>query len=95
MQFLTLSKRRDDATAPDEKTITAEVRRARALYSQGNIRQLWHRADGPGASVLWEAENEAELRQMLESLPLFQAAFVEVTIIPLRPWAGFCPDSAV
>jgi muconolactone delta-isomerase len=92
MQFLTISRRHDGSTTPpDPEIVTAEVRRARALYAEGRIRQLWHRADGPGACVLWEAENEGEVRRMLESLPLFLAGQVEVTIVPLSPWAGFAP----
>jgi muconolactone delta-isomerase len=95
MQFLTLSRRHEGAaTPPDAEAVKAEVRRARALYAEGRIRQLWHRADGPGACVLWEAGSEAEVRLMIESLPLFLAGQVEVTIVPLCPWAGFAPNAA-
>jgi hypothetical protein len=39
---------------------------------------------------LLEAENEAEARERLNTLPLVNAGMLEVTIIPLKPYAGFC-----
>jgi muconolactone delta-isomerase len=92
MQFLTLSRRKESVEAPGDELVEAEVQRARVLYAQGYMRQLWHRADGPGACVLWEVEDEARLWELLKSLPFFQAGMVEVSVIPLRPWAGFGPE---
>jgi muconolactone delta-isomerase len=92
MQFLTLSRRKETAEAPEIELIVAEVQRARVLYVDGYMRQLWHRADGPGACVLWEVEDEGRLWELLKSLPFFQAGIVEVSITPLRPWAGFGPE---
>lgn len=91
MQFLTLSRRLTTELMGDE-LVRAEVKRARVLYSEGHIRQLWHRADGPGACVLWEAESEGHLRGMLETLPFVQAGIVEVSVVQLRPYAGFGPE---
>jgi muconolactone delta-isomerase len=92
MQFLTLSRRKERVEAPGDELVGAEVQRARVLYAQGYMRQLWHRADGPGACVLWEVEDEGRLWELLKSLPFFQAGMVEVSIIPLQPWAGFGPE---
>ncbi len=89
MQFLTVSRLQVRDSAPGEDLIRAEVQRARALYSEGRIRQLWHRTDGPGACVLWEAESEEQLREMLATLPFSQAGIVEISVIPLRPYSGF------
>lgn len=91
MQFLTLSRRKEKVEAPETELVRAEVQRARVLYAEGYIRQLWHRNDGPGACVLWEVEDEGQLWELLKSLPYFQAGMVEVSVIPLRPWAGFGP----
>ena len=95
MQFLTVSQRVEGAQAPGEELVRAEVQRALVLYAEGHMRQLWHRTDGPGACVLWEVEDEGRLRELLKSLPMFQAGLVGVTVIPLRPWAGFAPEKAV
>ena len=94
MQFLTLSRRREATEVHGDEQVRAEVQRARVLYSEGRIRQLWHRADGPGACVLWEAESESQLREMLETLPFVQAGIVEVSVVQLRPYAGFGPEGS-
>jgi muconolactone delta-isomerase len=92
MQFLTLSRRKERVEAPENELVRAEVQHAKVLYAQGYMRQLWHRGDGPGACVLWEVENESRLWELLKSLPYFQAGIVDVSVIPLRPWAGFGPE---
>jgi len=93
MQFLTLSRRKERVEPPGNELAEAEVQRARVLYARGYMRQLWHRTDGPGACVLWEVEDEGQLWELLKSLPFFQAGMVEVSVIPLRPWAGFGPET--
>jgi len=93
MQFLTLSRRMEKVEAPDNELVEAEVQRARVLHAEGYMRQLWHRADGPGACVLWEVEDEGRLWELLKSLPFLRAGVVEVSVIPLRPWAGFGPEA--
>ena len=93
MQFLTLSQRAERVEAPDNELVEAEVQRARVLHAQGYMRRLWHRADGPGACVLWEVEDEGRLWELLKSLPFLRAGVVEVSVIPLRPWAGFGPEA--
>jgi hypothetical protein len=41
---------------------------------------------------VWEAANEAEVRQACESLPIFKAGMLEiVAFVPLEPYAGFAP----
>jgi muconolactone delta-isomerase len=92
MQFLTVSRRRTDQFSDAEFTarVAAEVAQARALYAAGFIRQIWHRRDVAGACILVEAASEDEVRQKLQTLPLVAAGMLEVTVIPLKPYAGFC-----
>jgi hypothetical protein len=48
----------------------------------------------PGAAILWEAADEAEVRASLESLPMFQLGMLEiVAVVPLHPYPGFAPKS--
>ena len=62
----------------------------RALYAAGILRQIWKRGDMPGASIVWEAKNEVEVRMAIESLPIYQAGMLElVSLIPLEPYPGF------
>ena len=93
MQFLTLTRRLTERFTDAEfaARLDQEVAQARVLYAEGFFRQLWSRGDIPGACLLIEADSEAHVRERLDTLPLFQAGMLEVTIIPLKPYRGFCP----
>jgi muconolactone delta-isomerase len=95
MQFLSLSRRRTDAFPPEAFTpdlAARESQRIKELYAAGLLRQIWSRGDMPGASILWEASNEAEVRAALDSLPIKQAGMLEIVFLaPLAPYRGFCP----
>ena len=93
MQFLAISKRLDTKFAPTDLAVLAEdeFEQGRALYAQGFIRQIWHRADTPGACLLLEAESGQQVREMLGTLPFFQAGILDILVIPLKPYAGFGP----
>jgi len=95
MQFVTLSRRRTEkfSDADFAPYISDEMQQARALYAEGFIRQIWRREDVPGACILWEADTEANVRDLLNRLPLVRAGMLEiVALIPLRPYAGFGPQ---
>ena len=89
---MTLSRRRTEqfSDADFAARVQAEVAQARVLYAQGFIRQIWHRGDVPGACLLVEAESEAQVRETLNTLPMVGTGMLEVSIIPLKPYAGFC-----
>jgi muconolactone delta-isomerase len=95
MQFLSLSRRLVDKFPKEAFTpelAARETARVRELYASGTLRQVWKRGDIPGASILWEAPSEAEVRTAIESLPIYQAGMLEiVALIPLEPYPGFCP----
>jgi len=93
MQFLTISKRVDGTGSEHvlSTLIEAEFERGRTLYSLNFIRQIWHRADMPGACLLVEAESEQQVREMLGTLPFFRAGMLEIMVIPLKPYPGFGP----
>ena len=95
MQFLTLSRRRTDAFPPEAFTpelLAHESAQVRELYASGILRQIWLRGDMPGASILWEADSEADVRTALDTQPLFKAGMLEVlALVPLKPYPGFCP----
>jgi muconolactone delta-isomerase len=95
MQFLSISRRRTDAFPPESFTPelgARESQRVKELYAAGLLRQVWRRADTPGAAILWEAASESEVRDALESLPIFKAGMLELTaLVPLEPYPGFGP----
>jgi muconolactone delta-isomerase len=92
MQFLTISRRRTERFTDAEfaARVDEEIAQARVLYANGFIRQIWHRSDIAGACILVEAESEEQAREKLNTLPLVRAEMLEVTIVPLKPYAGFC-----
>ncbi len=66
MQFLSISQRRKGFAEEEYASLAEqEMERARELYAEGWIRQIWHRADIPGACLLWEAgERRADSRKV-------------------------------
>lgn len=92
MQFLSISHTLEGFTqAQYALLVEAEVKRARELYSEGAIRQLWHRADAPGVCILWEATSAEDVWGMLNTLPFTKAGIVGSSLIPLKPYIGFGP----
>jgi muconolactone delta-isomerase len=90
MQFLSISQRRKGFAEEEYASLAEqESERARELYAAGLIRQIWHRADMPGACLLWEAEGEEQVREVWETFPFAGAGMTEVTLIPLKPYGGF------
>ena len=87
MQFLSLSTRRSERFSDDEfaELADTEASRARELYAAGFIRQIWYRADLPGACMVLEAESLDEVHARLSTLPLIRAGMLEVSIVPLVP----------
>jgi muconolactone delta-isomerase len=94
MQFLSVSRRRVDQFPPEAFTpalAAQEAGRVKALYASGLLRQVWKRADTPGAAILWEAASEAVVRAAIASLPIYQAGMLEIeAVVPLEPYPGFC-----
>lgn len=92
MQFLSISQRREGFAEEEYARLAEqESERARELYAAGLIRQIWHRADIPGACLLWEAEGEEQVREVWKTFPFAQAGMTEVTLVPLKPYGGFKP----
>ena len=91
MQFLVITRRKTESFPPAlfAEKFDAEVARARELYREQFTRQIWHRADGNGACQIVEAPDEAYVRERIGSLPFAEADMMDITIIALKPYAGF------
>ena len=95
MQFLSISQCRNGFAEEAYASLAEqEMERARELYSQGWIRQIWHRADIPGACLLWEAVNEEQVREMWSTFPFAHAGMTEMLLVPLKPYGGFRPTKS-
>ena len=91
MQFLAVLKGRSDRfTEADFAAHRSQERaQARTLYAQGFIRQIWHRGDGGGACIVFEADSEEHVNALLNTLPFVKAGMLDVMIVPLKPYSGF------
>ena len=91
MQFLAVLKGRSDrfSDADFAALRSQEREQARALYAQGFIRQIWHRGDGGGACIVFEADSDTHVRALVNTLPFAKAEMLDILIIPLKPYAGF------
>ncbi len=90
MKILVLPRRRDGV--PIEKMqphFTAEVQAVWDLYAQGVIRELYTRADQPGAAILSvEAPSIEDARKSLARLPLVAMNLLDLDFIPLAPFTN-------
>ena len=94
MQFTILTRRRIDQfdDAAFAALQEAEGEAVRGLYADGVIRQIWMRGDMPGAVITIEANDEAEVRKNLDTLPMNRAGMLEIlAVVPLKPYRAFCP----
>jgi muconolactone delta-isomerase len=69
--------------------LQAEARRVWELHQSGSIRELYFRADRSEAVLILECLDVGEAQQILDSLPLVQAALITFDIIALVPYPGF------
>lgn len=93
MQFMVMSRRRTEqfAEADFERVIPDETAEVRRLYADGIVRQIWLRADLPGACFVIEAPDLENARSIVDALPMARSGLSEFTVIPLHPYRGFGP----
>ncbi len=88
-----MSRRKVDEFGPEAFTPelgAAEAQRVKELYATGILRQVWLRGDTAGAAILWEAASESDVRAAIESLPIYKAGMLELTVLTeLKPYPGF------
>ena len=94
MQFLSISQRRKGFAEEEYASLAEqESERASELYAAGLIRQIWHRADMPGACLLWEADDEEQVHEKWKTFPFAQAGMTAMLLIPLKAYGGFRPTN--
>ncbi|AZI65859.1 hypothetical protein EHW12_32785 (plasmid) [Rhodococcus sp. NJ-530] len=91
MQFMVLSRRLTERFSDLEfdELIPAETDRVQALYADAVVRQIWLRADLPGACFLIEAPDPDAAQEIVQTLPMASSKLSEFTVIPLTPYRGF------
>jgi len=69
--------------------LAAESRRAIEMYRDGQIREIYSRADGKGAVLVFEAESAAVVEACMRSLPLVEKGMLGFEIYGAGPYRGF------
>lgn len=72
-----------DATGP---LMVQEIEAVWRDYSRGLIREIYERVDQRGVVMVCEANDRAEVEEMLTNLPLAKAGFLDTQVIELSPF---------
>jgi hypothetical protein len=90
MKMIALETERP-GTQPGDFTpeLKAEAIAVWRLYQAGIIRELYFRQDRSEAVLILECADAAEVRQVLDCLPLVRSGLIDFDIIPLIPYPSF------
>jgi len=90
MKILVLPRRREGiALETMQPHFVAEIQKIWDLYVQGVVREIYTRADQPGAAILAvEAPNVEDARKALAKLPLVEMNMLDLDFIPLAPFTN-------
>ena len=90
MRILAIERELEKAIGDDSKgLLEREARRAWELYQAGVFREIYFMEGRPIAVILMEAENVAEAKKALDSLPLVAGGYIDFDIFPLKAYPGF------
>jgi hypothetical protein len=67
----------------------AEAARVWELYQADVIREMYFHAEQNCAVLVLECADEANARQVLNTLPFVQRGLIAFDLIPLKPYPGF------
>ena len=99
MQFFVIfTPKKDpvDGHLPDDfpEVEKQEQAQTRVLYSQGGVRQVWAlQPKGSGAAVLFEADDERQLEDLIGTFPLIQREYANFEVLQLAPHPAFAEQS--
>jgi muconolactone delta-isomerase len=90
VKILVLPRLRDGVRPEElERHAAAELQAVGDLYGQGIIREVYTRADRPGAVVFAvEAASVEAARQALAALPFVELNLIDLELIPLAPFTA-------
>lgn len=92
MQFFVVARFKAATQISELKPLLdAEQQKARAFYIDETLRQIWECADTPGVAGIIEAQSNEHLHDILNAFPLIAANYLDLLIIPLKPYGGFGP----
>lgn len=89
MKVVVIATRKADAK-PEEFAphLETEVGVALGMYRDETVREIYSRADGKGAVIVMECDDEAHARKLLGTLPLAKAGLLNFEIYVTKPYRG-------
>lgn len=69
--------------------LAAESRRAAEMYRDGHIREIYSRADGQGAVLVFEAADADAVRALMDTLPLVEKDMLTYEVYGTGAYRGF------
>lgn len=89
MKVFVIASRSEDHKPEDfAPHMEAEARHALELYRDEKIREIYSRADGKGAILVLEADNEEQALGIVAGLPLAQKGMLSFEIYGAKPYRG-------
>lgn len=95
MKIIVVATRTEKATAEAvAPLLEKEAKTALGMMADDVVREIYGRADGKGAVLVFEAADENEVRERLGQLPFAQHGFLDFDIYPLVPYRGIVAAAA-
>ena len=89
MKVIVIATRKADATPEDfAPHLDAEANHALGLYRDEVVREIYSRADGKGAIVVLECDDEAHAARIMNDLPLARVGLLSFEIYGTAPYRG-------
>ncbi len=90
MKILAIEKERVGSDPSQMKTILrSEAAKVWELYQKDMIREAYFEKDLHLAVLVLECAGLADPQELVQSLPLVQAGFIDFTLLPLIPYDGY------
>jgi len=94
MKIVVVATRSESHTAEEfSPHLPAESKKALQLFAADIVREIYSRADGKGAILVLEVENEETALARLGELPLVAAGMLDLEIYPVGPYRGIIAAS--
>lgn len=89
MKVIVIATRKADASPEDfAPHLDAEAKHALGLYRDEVVREIYSRADGKGAIVVLECDDEAHAERIMNDLPLAKVGLLSFEIFGTAPYRG-------
>lgn len=88
MQVLFIGRLNTEPTEAVLKLVKAEAESVWKLYAADKVHSFHYLADMSGAVMMLNVKDLSEAEAIAGKLPLVQANFLDVQLLPLKPYTG-------